>query len=80
MGIQYNGPPRRAYREMNSLLNDNVLKPMARRIASKANEASSFGMYESWAGDYVSRVYGLNAPMDSERGLRLLKFLGQERP
>lgn len=67
------------FSKLNELLNEKALKPMARRITEKANEESSFGLYETWEGDYASRVYALRANKKSERGRRLLRLMGQER-
>lgn len=67
------------FSKLHALLNEEALKPMARRITEKANEESSFGLYDTWEGDYVSRVYAVRANKKSERGRRLLRLMGQER-
>ena len=78
MGIEFKAN-RSEFSKLNALLNEEALKPMARRITEKANEESSFGLYDTWEGDYVSRVYAMRANKQSERGRRLLRLMGQER-
>lgn len=78
MGIEFKAN-RSELSKLSALLNDETLKPMARRITEKANEESSFGFYETWEGNYIARVYAIRANKQSERGRRLLRLMGQER-